>query len=616
VTERLPLYLDPRLTEEIRARLTPGESLDDFVRSALRTRLDKPEGGHRDDPEYLRGLQAITAALANARDLEEVCDVILRETGGAGEPAIWRLENGRLLLVGGSELSRQFPEIPLDDRYPARANLASGEALFVEDRDELLARWPILESAPTHAFAGLPLVVEGRRHGLMAIGYTEDHPFSQGERNYLRSVAEQAAVAIERAELRQVSAEAQTRREVIAEATFEMSAPHSSAEALLQRLADLAVPRFADWSMVYVRRGERFERVASARSAVIGDEAEAYSRERPLREMLLAAGAHENEAWILTTEPGDATPGASALLEHLGLSSLICVPVSANEHANALMLFGSGAERAVYRNADLSLASSLAARATIALDHHRTEQERRAFAETITRAILPGSFPALPGLSFGACFEPSGEGSVGGDWYDVFELRGGGYAVVVGDVSGHGVQAAAAMARLRNGLFAFTSEGHDPATALARLAPLLAAPDSDEDGDLIATVQLTTLDPATGALEVANAGHPPPLMVRAGAATFGPGGGTVLAPTFEPSIAQYSLTLEPGDLLVAYTDGLVERPGEDYEECFRRIADAALALSAIEDLDEFCRRLVESTAPAGGRRDDCCVIALRRDGHG
>lgn len=603
--------VDPGLLEEVRHHLREGESTESFVEDALRRRLD--DAGEPAESEYLRGLQAITAALANAADLDEICQVVLSSTGVGlgGEQAIWRLEGGRLSLVAGGEVSRRYPEIPLDDRFPARENLESGEPLFVESREEILKRWPALEGAPTAAFAALPLLAEGRRLGLLAIGHTEDHRFSPAERDYLRAVAEQTAVAIERAELRQARLESQRRRELLAEAMFEMSAPHSSPVALLERLATLAVPRFCDWCMVFVRRAGRFQLAASARDATIGEDAEEYARSRPIRELLLAAGIHEGEAVVISAEAAGATPGADALLEHFGLSSLISVPLQWGEGVGGLMLFGAGRYRTVFRNADLGLAASLAQRATISLEHQRIEQENRDFAETLTRAILPGKFPDLERVAFGACFEPAGEGSVGGDWYDVFEWGSGRYAMVVGDVSGHGVAAAAAMARLRNGLFAFASEGHSPVNSVARLAPLLAAPDAEGDGDLIATVKLAIIDPETATLEVANAGHPPMLVLRDGVVSYGPGGGTALSTAFEPHIAEYSMTLETGQLTLFFTDGLVERPGEEFDTGLERLAAALAPLEQLDDLDRLCRRLVRATAPSSPRRDDCCVVAMR-----
>ena len=608
--------LDRELLDAIDGQLAPGETASAFVEAAVRTRLSGSTDDPSEETEYLRGLQAVTAALASAQHLSQICQVVLDEAGMhyRGERAIWKLHNGRLLLVAGGELSRRYPEIPLDDSFPARANLESGEPLYVESRQEVLARWPVLKDVPTSAFAGLPLLVEGRRLGLMALGFERDHRFSPGERDFLQSVAEQTAVAIERADLRQARAAAQQRREFLAEAMFEMAAPHASAVELLQHVTELAVPRLADWSVVFVRRGGQYVRVAQSRNSEASSEsALAYVQSQPLRELLGSAGITDSlEPGILTLEPTrEGAARGTRLLERLQISSLMYVPLNARDGLSGLALFAAGRNRPPYQRADLGLATSFAARANIALENQRLQSESRIFAETLTRAILPGRFPELKNIQFGACFEPAGEGSIGGDWYDVFELPNGSFGIVVGDISGHGVQATAAMARLRNGLFAFMSEGHPPTSALAHLAPLLTAPDSDEEDDLIATVKLGALDPQTCKIEMANAGHPPMLLIRHGEAQFGPGGGTLLSSNFEPHIAEYTLALEPGDLLLLYTDGLVERVGEVYDESLARLATEALALQELADLNELCVRLVEATAPRATRRDDCCLLAVR-----
>jgi serine phosphatase RsbU (regulator of sigma subunit) len=185
--------------------------------------------------------------------------------------------------------------------------------------------------------------------------------------------------------------------------------------------------------------------------------------------------------------------------------------------------------------------------------------------------------------------------------------------VVVGDVSGHGAEAAAAMARLKHGLYAFASEGRTPVAALESLPPLLRTPEAGEDTTILATLLAVVFEPAAAAMVVANAGHPPWLRLRDGQAAYGSSGGRAIASGIPARVVEEHEPLRPGDVLVFYTDGLVERPGETLDEGFERLAAIARTLDPSMALQEFCDRLVGQAIDlsAGARRDDCCVLVVR-----
>ncbi len=178
-----------------------------------------------------------------------------------------------------------------------------------------------------------------------------------------------------------------------------------------------------------------------------------------------------------------------------------------------------------------------------------------AAARAVQLSLLPQRLPQVPGWALHARYAPAAGGRVGGDWYDALELPDGRFAVVVGDVAGHGVGAAAAMGQLRNALRAYLLQGADVGDALADL-DRLARRTMPED---MATVVAAVVDPATGVATLAVAGHPRPLVLSAD-------GGAVLAPvrvdrpvgvgSGDPQVLE--LRLEPGGGLVLYSDGLVD----------------------------------------------------------
>ena len=236
------------------------------------------------------------------------------------------------------------------------------------------------------------------------------------------------------------------------------------------------------------------------------------------------------------------------------------------------------------------------------------EREHR-IAETLQRSLLPEDLPATPDVAIAARYLPAtADVEVGGDWYDVVGLPDGKFAIAIGDVAGHGVQAAAAMGQLRMALRAYALEALSPAQALERLNLLL----HELQPKAMATLLYAHLDPESGELTFANAGHPPPLVVDAdGRSLFVE---DALAPPLGVSPAlvyrEVSWPIEPGSTLFLYTDGLVERRGASIDDGMSRLRRAALTAPA--ELGAACDHLIASLL---GERseDDVAVLAVRRE---
>jgi chemotaxis family two-component system sensor kinase Cph1 len=235
-------------------------------------------------------------------------------------------------------------------------------------------------------------------------------------------------------------------------------------------------------------------------------------------------------------------------------------------------------------------------------------REQIAMAESLQRSVVLDRAPVFPGIQLAARYEPATTYQLGGDWWDAFALADGRIALAVGDVAGHGVSAASAMTQLRTALRAYLFEGHAPGECLDRLDSLM-------DGLLdqrVATAAVALLEPATGRVWMASAGHPPPLLVRDGEAHQAEvasrpmlGVGIGHAQTFE-------LELPPGTTLLVYTDGLVERRGVDMAESMSRLADLAAATHAGAGLDDWLAGLL--TIQDVEADDDTTLLAVRVDG--
>ncbi len=232
------------------------------------------------------------------------------------------------------------------------------------------------------------------------------------------------------------------------------------------------------------------------------------------------------------------------------------------------------------------------------------ERDRR-IAATLQRALLPDGLPSVVGVSLAAHISPGGGGTrVGGDWYDVIALPGGRVGIVVGDVAGHGVDAAARMGELRSVARAYALEGHAPVALVERMNGYHAA----LGADLMTTMLFAILEIDSGRLRFVNAGHPPPLIAGTDGATqvidgAGPPLGVLDTWRYEERVA----TLAPGTTALVYTDGLVERRGERLDTGLGRLRDAVARGGTPEEMVAAAL----SACDADAADDDVTLVAVR-----
>lgn len=250
-----------------------------------------------------------------------------------------------------------------------------------------------------------------------------------------------------------------------------------------------------------------------------------------------------------------------------------------------------------------------------ALKASRVQLERRLIAAErlqaieMQRSILPlteGVF-TKPGLHGAVRYLPAGHSArVGGDWYETTAIDGEGVFLAIGDVSGHGLKAAAAMARLRNGLSGLAFSGAPPDRLLGWLNRLTL----HWPGWLTATVLAGRYDPGEHTLTWAQAGHLPPVLVREGkAVTLDPPEGVLLGAIEEPEFDVETTVLQPGDLLLLYTDGLIERRERGLQEGLDQLVQAASTADSDHPGDVLDHILEAFGAP--NPNDDTCVVAIQ-----
>jgi len=237
---------------------------------------------------------------------------------------------------------------------------------------------------------------------------------------------------------------------------------------------------------------------------------------------------------------------------------------------------------------------------------HGVEIERRV-AETLQRSLLP-RLPAIPGLQIAARYRPgSAETRIGGDWYDAIPLRGGKVGIAIGDVVGRGVEAAARMAHLQSALRAYALEALRPELVLERMNGFVL---EGEQGGMV-TLLYAIVDPDASTLQVATAGHPPPLVLRPDdGPTFAEApAGSPLGVNRFPSYAESMATLDPWSTVLLYTDGLVEGPELPLGEGLDGLL--ATAESSPREPEGLCRALLTAVDTRAGHRDDLALLAIQ-----
>ncbi len=293
------------------------------------------------------------------------------------------------------------------------------------------------------------------------------------------------------------------------------------------------------------------------------------------------------------------------ILREKGIHSLLGVPLIVEGDLIGVLHVGSLTPR-TFGQRDLAILQVAAARAAPGIERARLYsalEHEHTVAMVLQRSLLPTHLVNVAGISAAARYMPASY-DVGGDWYDVFPLPRGRFGIVIGDVVGHGLKAAALMGQLRTALHAYAIEAHDPARTLQLVDRFMRTM-----GDsAMATAAYAVLEADTGLVQLASAGHLPPVIV-------GPDGGRIVEVAPAPPLGAFpyatwteqETVLVPGETILFYTDGLVERPGTPLTESINLLLEVTAGASSAE---HACQLAVEELLPTGRLRDDVALVAM------
>ncbi len=397
-----------------------------------------------------------------------------------------------------------------------------------------------------------------------------------------------------------------------------------------EELAEVAVPRFADVATVDLQDPvlEGDEPVGPGsemrRAAVHGAKGGAWPL-CPVGELIRFVPADPVAVSVQHGRPvlaADLTashgwraqdPRRARRILDSGLHSLLTVPLQARGVVLGMVSFWR-AEQEPFEEEDLAFAEELAARAAVAIDNARRYTREHALAVTLQRSLLPRSLPEQSAVEVAHRYLPARAG-VGGDWFDVIPLPGARVALVVGDVVGHGLHAAATMGRLRTAVRTFSSLDLSPDELIRHLDELVTRVDSEgSEGEGItgATCLYAVYDPVAGVCSLARSGHPGPALVHPDGTVellqvpvsppLGLGGGL----PFEKA----DFTLSEGSRLVLYTDGLIEDRNRDIDTGLAMLHDALTGPGRTPE--ETCQAVLDALLPARPGDDIALLVARSR----
>ena len=479
------------------------------------------------------------------------------------------------------------------------------------------------------AYLGVPLV-DGEGNVLGSLCAIDHTPRAWGDED-LAAMVDLAAACSSELQLRIEADRGRTalnRVAVLAQVTQAVSSTLDPQETI-DRLARLVVPFLADWCTVHVAdeagrlhqtaahgreqaRVEDVRRFAAAQAVVLDPHA-------PTRVVL-----RTEEALLLDHDPAGPAAALSrgvpdqevtALCRDMGCASALVVPLRTRDGAAGVMTLGRSADRAGFAETATHDAMDLGRRAGLALQHAQMYRRQLHYAESLQRSMLT-RLPEPDHLHVVARYVPAAkEAQVGGDWYDAFLQPDGATMIVVGDVTGHDIAAAAMMGQLRN-LLRGTAYDRDepPAAVLSRIDRALAGLQVDTLATVVlARIEQTDDDRRQGLrrLRWSNAGHLPPAVLHPD--------GTVelldrpndlllgLDPT-SPRV-DHEVVLYPDDIVLLYTDGLVERRDSPLDHGLARLRQALSALVGLP-LDRLCDELIARIVPADAD-DDLALVAVR-----
>jgi GAF domain-containing protein/anti-sigma regulatory factor (Ser/Thr protein kinase) len=561
-----------------------------------------------ESPDVLLAIQRVTDAALTHLTLDELLAELLEriaEILHSDTAAFLLLDEAAGELVaraakGIEEEVEQGVRIPLGRGFAGRV-AAGRHPVIIPDVDQADIYNPILREKGIRSLLGVPLIVEGAITGVLHVGTLTLRDFTDNDRDLLQLVANRAALGIEHArayERERRTAETLSAIQRVTDAALAYLPLEELLIELLDRIAEILHSDTAAFLLLDEAAGELVARAAKG----IEEEVEQGVR-IPLGRGFAGRIAAERRAVVIPDV--DHADILNPILREKGIRSLLGVPLLVEGIVTGVLHVGTLTPRDFTEN-DRDLLQLAADRAATAIEHARLYHQRRV-VEALHRSIIPERLPDVPGLDVAARYRPAAvRGSIGGDWYDIVPLPRGRVGLVIGDVMGHGIAAAAMMAQVRTGLRAYALEGHPPGRIVEELSRLALSLNPER----MTTLVYVVIDLDAERMTVVNAGHLPPLIRDAGGATrfLEVESGLPLGVGLGSRYVEQEFPLPAASAVVLVTDGAVEVRGESVDQGLERLR--VLAAGEV-DLERVCEAVARGDVRGTPASDDVAVIAAR-----
>ncbi|GAA2501834.1 GAF domain-containing SpoIIE family protein phosphatase [Terrabacter carboxydivorans] len=590
-----------------------------------------PEASRASVSPRLAALARIAAQVAAATTVEQLTETITEQAAtvmGASR-AVLAVREGddRLRTIATHGLSpseaRQWANLELTAQSPLTEAVRTGRVVTVASREEVLKRYPDLDDGTERSSVTLPLISRTDGAPIGALGFRFDRrvgPVDPEELWVLGVLSDMCAQTMLRLRAEGQSASRAAQLEFLADASQALATSLDYRQTLRQ-VASLAVPAHADWCSVQMVDDGVLRTLALAHvdpdKVQLARELETRWPADSDRPGGSAEVARTGRSMLVETITDDMLVATAKDEEHLrvarelGLRSAMSVPLTAKDRVLGVLTFVAAESGRRYTQQDVAFAEDLGRRAGLAIDNADLYSQTRRVASVLQATLLPQDLPELPGWQLGTVYRQAGRTDVGGDYYDVSGLDDGRVIAVLGDVMGRGVDAAVSGSLMRSAARVLSTQDPAPDALAMAMDQMMAI----EPPTQMASSVYVLFDPRHDDVALVVAGHPPPLLVHEGRSRFVTEDGSPvhgLGPVPRTSV---QLPFGPGDLLLLYTDGLVERRGESIDVGLRRLQVAADELLATvddeSDLDEVLVKLSETVSDPD-RQDDVAVLAFRR----
>ena len=611
-------------------------------RSAAQTRMTadfEPRSGiGLDSRAALAFIAEASELLARSLDYEQT----LAEVAGLAVPELadWCAvdvvqPDGSLRQVTSGHPDPELEELLLELRRLYRREkqgsegvmrvIATGEAELATD----VTDQPRLEVPPEarevyarldpRSYMIVPLIARSRTIGALTLLSTrEGRHYGQADLEFARDLAHRFALAADNARLYEDAERARERLAFIANAS-EVLARSLDLDQTLDQLVRLTVPRLGDWCSIELLDSEGA--IQNAATAHVDPKKGKLAEQLRTRYPIdpddptgVANVIRTGHAELYPAIPDELLAAGARDAEHLrairelGLSSAIIVPLTAHEEILGALTLVQAESGRHFDEEDLQLAQELAGRAAIAVDNADTYTREHEAVLALQRSLLPRELSGITGIEYAVRYLPAtSELDVGGDWYDVFTLSQGRVGIAIGDVAGHGVDAAAAMGQFRQGLRAYALGRREPAAVMGLLNRLMKGLSETA----MATLVYVELNQEQDCLTLVRAGHPPPLLrdPQGRVASLEGAGGIPVGIDADARYDATEVSFGHGSTLFLYTDGLVEGRG-GLEAGTARLE--SLLAQAPDPPEKLCDQVLGGMALDRSRSDDIALLALRR----